>query len=69
MLSLENLFELLKVNKQLTQEAMARDNFVRVYELSVHRICVKDCIIENLTNEKARARLWSSAGPKHRKGA
>lgn len=49
MLSVDQLQRLLVINRLLTIRALRARDFTRVHELGVHRIVVKDCLIEQLT--------------------
>ena len=45
------LKQLLKLNTELTLKAISSDDTTRLNELILHRVIVKDCIIEQLENE------------------
>lgn len=51
-LSAEQLRELLRWNARLTAKAVSDKDFKRIHELGVHRIVLKDCLIEVLQKDR-----------------
>lgn len=49
MLSYNQVQRLLRINELLTIRAMRARDYTRLHELGVHRIVLKDCLIESLT--------------------
>lgn len=54
MLTYNQVQRLLRINELLTIRAMRARDYTRLHELGVHRIVLKDCLIELLV-ERLRA--------------
>jgi hypothetical protein len=46
--------KVLRINTRLMKKALAKKDFKRIVDLTLHRSLVKDCINEALTKEKSK---------------
>lgn len=53
MLAIQDIMLLLTLNEQLLAKAMRENDFERIRDLTVHRSCLKDCLIDALAQRSA----------------